>query len=105
MSGAPSPILEVRDLAIRFRTGAPLLEHVDFAIHPGEVILVAGPSGCGKSTLINLLAGTLGHARSAWRFSGTVTHGGTATDLRRSLPSIGGVVFQDFALFDDLTAG
>ncbi len=34
-----------------------VLERVDLAVTPGEVLSVLGPSGCGKSTLLRVLAG------------------------------------------------
>jgi len=35
----------------------PVLHNLDFAIHPGEFVVLVGPSGCGKTTLLNLLSG------------------------------------------------
>jgi len=34
-----------------------VLEAVDLAVLPGEIVCVLGPSGCGKSTLLNVMAG------------------------------------------------
>ncbi len=34
-----------------------VLERIDLAVVPGEVLAVLGPSGCGKSTLLRVLAG------------------------------------------------
>ena len=33
------------------------LDHVDFAVYPGEVLAVVGDNGSGKSTLIQCLSG------------------------------------------------
>jgi peptide/nickel transport system ATP-binding protein len=64
------PVLEVRDLTVRFDVRGGLLrrpvarvhavEGVSFAIRPGETLALVGESGCGKSTtgraLMNLVA-------------------------------------------------
>jgi len=36
---------------------APIFEALDFALDPGETLVITGPSGCGKSTLLKLIAG------------------------------------------------
>ncbi|MFJ6084287.1 ABC transporter ATP-binding protein [Streptomyces sp. NPDC092369] len=41
------------------RPGAPVLDAVDLAVSPGEILTVVGASGCGKSTLLRTLAGLL----------------------------------------------
>lgn len=35
----------------------PILDGIDLAVAPGEVVSLIGPSGCGKSTVLRLLAG------------------------------------------------
>ncbi|MFD7652793.1 ABC transporter ATP-binding protein [Actinosynnema sp. NPDC059797] len=37
----------------------PVLDGLDLAVAPGELVVVAGPSGCGKSTLLRAVAGLL----------------------------------------------
>lgn len=37
--------------------GRTVLDAVDLAIEPGEVVALVGPSGCGKSTLAHIAAG------------------------------------------------
>jgi NitT/TauT family transport system ATP-binding protein len=60
---AAAAILVVEDIVMRFQTAeGPLcaLDHVSFAVTPGEFLAVIGPSGCGKSTLFNIIGGLLG---------------------------------------------
>ena len=35
----------------------PVLQHLNFCIHPGETIAFVGPSGAGKSTILNMVIG------------------------------------------------
>lgn len=54
----PVPILEVRDLSVRF--GALLaVNEVSFAVQAGVITSVIGPNGAGKSTLFNLVSGAV----------------------------------------------
>jgi NitT/TauT family transport system ATP-binding protein len=43
------------------------VDHLSFAIRPGEIVAVLGKTGCGKSTMFNLIAGLIEPT------SGTVT--------------------------------
>jgi len=49
-------LLETRDLEWR-AAGQPVIEHVSFAVAPGEFIALMGRNGAGKSTLLDLIAG------------------------------------------------
>ncbi|HMC44870.1 MAG TPA: ATP-binding cassette domain-containing protein, partial [Caballeronia sp.] len=51
-----TPILEVRDISIRFG-GVEALKHVSLQLLPGEVLALAGDNGAGKSTLIKIISG------------------------------------------------
>lgn len=63
------PVIEVRDLTVRFQTVRSLLpsrrrsmtaaNKVSFAIKPGEVFGIVGESGSGKSTVAKIIAGLL----------------------------------------------
>lgn len=75
------PLVEIRNLTKRYRTGDEVITPVDdvcLDIEQGDFISLMGPSGTGKSTLLNLMAGIDTPDR------GTVTIGGTeVTSLSR----------------------
>jgi len=99
LSGSTVPPIEpglmVRELAVR--AGTFELRAVDLDVAAGRVLALLGPSGSGKTTLIEAIAG-LRPARG-----GTVHLAGRNLTLlppeRRRI----GVVFQDGALFPNLT--
>jgi len=65
--GGEAASLRAEALDVRLPNRAPLVAADDFAIAPGERVLVTGPTGSGKSTLFRALDGI-------WPFgSGTVT--------------------------------
>jgi heme exporter protein A len=54
----PRPLLSVASLALT-RGDRRLFAGVDFAVGPGELLLLRGPNGAGKSSLLLALAGVL----------------------------------------------
>ncbi|WP_418286564.1 ABC transporter ATP-binding protein [Halorubrum sp. DTA46] len=100
--------VELRDVVKRYPGGGAepvvALDHVDFAVEPGEFVAVVGPSGSGKSTLLNVL-GLLDDPTSGERLlAGTdVTSLSVAERTAARKESIG-FVFQDFHLLPTLTA-
>jgi polar amino acid transport system ATP-binding protein len=97
----PSPILRIESLCKQF---GPLtvLKDISFTVQPSEVLVFVGPSGTGKSTLmqcLNLLAPP--SSGKIWLENQEIT----APDLNRNqVRRRIGMVFQEFNLFNHLTA-
>ncbi len=64
-----TPILEVRDLTIRY-DGKNALDGVSLRVEAGERVAVVGPNGAGKSTLFRAMVGLLQPSQGT-----TETHG------------------------------
>jgi heme exporter protein A len=57
--------------ALACRRGARLVfEGLDFALEPGNVLLLRGPNGSGKSSLLRLMAGLLQPVAGAFSWAG-----------------------------------
>ncbi|MFZ3126637.1 MAG: ABC transporter ATP-binding protein [Rhodoferax sp.] len=52
------PLLEVRDLSVRYGK-VEALQHIDVTIRQGDIVTVIGPNGAGKTTLLTALMGLL----------------------------------------------
>ena len=57
------PLIACRGVTYRYPVPAasPVLQDLEFAVDPGEFVLLAGASGSGKSTLCRLLNGLIPH--------------------------------------------
>ncbi len=75
-----------------------LLEDVSASFPAEQITLIVGPSGVGKSVLLRIMAGLLESVDGSVRYTGSVTVRGRPNRLGDV-----GVVFQAFALFDELT--
>jgi ABC-type Fe3+/spermidine/putrescine transport system ATPase subunit len=88
--------LEARDL-VRVFNKQTVLHRIGFTLQDGEFLSILGPSGCGKTTILRILAGLLVPT------SGTVLKDGRdITGLRPSKRNMG-IVFQNYALFQNMT--
>jgi ABC-type sugar transport system ATPase subunit len=88
--------LEVRDLVHVFNK-QEVLHSIRFSVEDGEFLSILGPSGCGKTTILRILIGLLKPT------SGTVLKDGTdITGLAASKRNMG-IVFQNYALFQNMT--
>ena len=106
-TGAPvaqSPGISIRDLTLRV-SDRTLLKEANADFPPRSVTLVVGPSGTGKSLLLNLLAGLTTPSQGAVRAAGSINIEGVEVlaQTQGARPPTG-IIFQNFALFDELTA-
>lgn len=81
----------------------PLIERLDLELKPGGTTLILGPSGGGKSSLLRALAGLIQPWDGVFNLSGRILIGGRAVKPGRVSAGVG-VVFQQYALFDQWSA-
>ncbi|AJY45461.1 hypothetical protein TM49_06745 [Martelella endophytica] len=80
-----------------------VLQSIDLAIEPGEVIALLGPSGCGKTTLLRMIAGLSGPTSGRIAIgSDIVADAASGRQVPPEKRSIG-MVFQDYALWPHMT--
>jgi len=93
--------LRLEQITIRLRSASTaLIERLDLAIAPGEVVTVMGASGVGKSALLDAIGG---HLNPAFALSGRIAcNGAEITHWPPERRRIG-VLFQDDCLFPHLS--
>ena len=95
------PILKIRNLTKKYADKV-IFQHIDLEVKSGDTIVIIGPSGTGKSTLlrcINLL--TRPNEGQIFLNGEEITAEGVNDDhVRQRI----GMVFQNFLLFNHLTA-
>lgn len=85
----------------RFFDGFCAVDHVDLRVDRGTFYGFLGPNGAGKSTTIKMLTGLLAPTSGDIRvLGGNPLNDSEALDIKRRI----GVVPEDLALFDNLTA-
>ncbi|WLW52013.1 dipeptide/oligopeptide/nickel ABC transporter ATP-binding protein [Streptomyces sp. YU58] len=87
------PLLDVRDLVVRYGT-VTAVDHVSFALEPGETLALNGPSGCGKSTTALAVLQIRRPTSGEVRFEGQELTTLTEAELRPLRPRMQ-PVFQD----------
>ncbi|MBR2019229.1 MAG: ATP-binding cassette domain-containing protein [Clostridia bacterium] len=88
--------LSVRDLSKSY-DGKTVLNRVSFDLYEGEFLSILGPSGCGKTTLLRILIG-LEKADA-----GEILKSGKDISGLKSIDRGMGIVFQNYALFPNMT--
>ncbi|MCL4706793.1 ABC transporter ATP-binding protein [bacterium] len=67
-------MLEADKLTKRYEDGVLALDHVSFAVKPGEIYAMLGANGAGKTTTINLFLNFIEPTEGEARIDGVVTH-------------------------------
>lgn len=96
-----APIIRVRDLKVAFGSSV-VLEHLNLDIPKGEVVGVIGPSGCGKSVLLRAITGLKSPESGSVEVFGERLET-LSRDERTAIERRWGIMFQDGALFSNLT--
>ena len=86
--------LEIQSLSHVFGS-YQVLDNINLQVVPGQIVAVVGPSGCGKSTLLKAILGT--HPPTQGEI---LTDGMPVRGPNRNV----GIVYQNYALYDFLTA-
>ncbi|MBX7042442.1 MAG: ABC transporter ATP-binding protein [Ignavibacteria bacterium] len=89
-------ILSVKNISKQFGN-QKAVDGVSFDLRRGEFFSLLGPSGCGKTTLLRIIAGL---ERPT---SGTIELNGTDAEVLTPQNRNVGVVFQNYALFPNMT--
>jgi len=96
-------MITFENVGMRYGMGNEILTDISFSLKRGSFQFLVGPSGAGKTTLLKLLYLAHRPSRGLVNFFGkdlTILEREALPRIRRRI----GVVFQDFRLFDHLTA-
>jgi ABC-2 type transport system ATP-binding protein len=96
VTSAP-PVIEVEDLTRTFGSFVAV-DHITFAVHPGEVFGFLGANGAGKTTAIRMLTGLLVPSGGQARVAGHDVYTESEA-IKRAI----GYMSQRFSLYEDLT--
>lgn len=92
------PLIEVRHLEKSYQA-KQVIQGISFEIKQGEILCLLGPNGAAKSTTINIICGALGYD------SGEILYQGKSIEKNiKGFKEKLGMVPQDLALYEDLTA-
>lgn len=88
--------LEIKNLTKKYGE-VTALDNISFDVKEGEFLSVLGSSGCGKTTILRILVGLLDETEGK-----VFKDGEDITDFHPSERSMG-IVFQNYALFQNMT--
>lgn len=89
--------LEIIDLTKDYEKDVPVVKGVSFDVYDGEFLSILGASGCGKTTILRMLIGVLDPTSGEIRKDGQ-----PITNIHPSKRGMG-IVFQNYALFENMS--
>ena len=93
-----SEIINVKKLEKSYKNNK-VIKGISFQVNKGEILCILGPNGAGKSTTINILTGALGYEAGDIYYKNKKIEKDDR-DFKQKL----GIVPQDIALYEDITA-
>lgn len=90
-------VVEIKNLTKEYKT-LKAIDNLSLEVHEGEILGLLGPNGSGKSTTINCMLSLLNFTEGSIKLFGKEMKP-DAYDIKRKL----GVVFQEVAVFEELT--
>lgn len=90
-------IIEVKHLTKEYKN-IKAVDDLSFEVHEGEILGLLGPNGSGKSTTINCILSLLKYSKGNIKILNHKMNP-DAYDIKRQI----GVVFQEVAVFEELT--
>jgi len=98
----PTPLVHLEGVSLSYGARR-VLRDLELAIPPGQVVGLAGPGAAGKTCLIKIIATLLAPSAGRVTLDGVSLAAARGESLREARRHIG-MQFQNFALFDSLTA-
>ncbi len=98
----PTPILRLLDIHKSY-TGQPVLKGVSLELQRGDIKVIIGPSGSGKSTLLHCINFLVSFEKGRIWLHDKEIDPSNKPELYAYRQKVG-MIFQDFNLFDHLTA-
>ena len=90
-------VIEVKNLVKEYKE-LKAIDDLSFEVHEGEILGLLGPNGSGKSTTINCILSLLNYGKGSIKIFGKEMKP-DSYDIKAKI----GVIFQDVAVFDELT--
>ena len=90
-------VIEIKNLSKKYKE-IKAIDNISFDVYEGEILGLLGPNGSGKSTTINSILSLLKTSGGSIKIFGKEMKP-NSYDIKKKI----GVVFQDVAVFDELS--